>query len=433
MSNFSADALYAEVRHSFSTVKEGLGRKPTHSLPDVLMCGLAIFGQKCASLLDFDKKFRSDDPAAINFKALMGVSNVPSDTQMRQRLDGVNPDQLYGAFNCLHSHAKRHGVYDDYLMNGVALVALDGTGFFSSSRVSCSHCLVKNSRSGETTYQHQAVGAVMVHPQKSQVLAFAPEFICNADGATKNDSERNASKRLLQRLREENPDLKMIVVEDGLSSNGPHISLLKELGMGFILGAKPGDHVFLFEQVELARTRGSLDTFRKQIDSVWYEVEILKGVQLNRSTSVCVDFMWIKTTNKKGKSSTFSWVTDQLLDQQSWFKVMKCGRSRWKIENETFNTLKNQGYHFEHNFGHGYEFLCNILAALAFLQFLIDQLISLRWELFDKALKRQRTSKNLWQSVNVFFFSVPFATWEELFEVIAGVHALVRAKSISGP
>ena len=32
---------------------------------------------------------------------------------------------------------------------------------------------------------------------------------------------------------------------------------------------------------------------------------------------------------------------------------MRGGRARWKIENETFNTLKNQGYHFEHNYGHG--------------------------------------------------------------------------------
>jgi hypothetical protein len=28
-------------------------------------------------------------------------------------------------------------------------------------------------------------------------------------------------------------------------------------------------------------------------------------------------------------------------------------RARWKIENEHNNVLKNHGYHFEHNFGHG--------------------------------------------------------------------------------
>jgi len=27
-------------------------------------------------------------------------------------------------------------------------------------------------------------------------------------------------------------------------------------------------------------------------------------------------------------------------------QLMRAGRARWKIENETFNTLKTQGYHY---------------------------------------------------------------------------------------
>jgi hypothetical protein len=43
----------------------------------------------------------------------------------------------------------------------------------------------------------------------------------------------------------------VIVVEDGLASNAPHIRLLKELDLRFILGAKPDDHKFLFEWVAI--------------------------------------------------------------------------------------------------------------------------------------------------------------------------------------
>ena len=49
--------------------------------------------------------------------------------------------------------------------------------------------------------------------------------------------------------------------------------------------------------------------------------------------------------------------------------LMWGGRARWKIENETFNTLKNQGYHFEHNYGHGYQHLSVVLAMLMLLAF----------------------------------------------------------------
>jgi len=49
---------------------------------------------------------------------------------------------------------------------------------------------------------------------------------------------------LLQPLREEHPHLQLIVIEDGLASNAPHIRDLQRLGMHFILGCKPGDHEF---------------------------------------------------------------------------------------------------------------------------------------------------------------------------------------------
>ena len=96
------------------------------------------------------------------------------------------------------------------------------------------------------------LGAVLVHPERKEVFPFAPEPILKKDGAKKNDCERNAAARLLEDVRREHPHLKLIVLEDGLASNGPHINLLKRLDLRFILGAKPGDHKFLFEWVNNA-------------------------------------------------------------------------------------------------------------------------------------------------------------------------------------
>lgn len=55
-------------------------------------------------------------------------------------------------------------------------------------------------------------------------------------------------------------------------------------------------------------------------------------------------------------------------------KTMRAGRARWRIENETFNRLKNQGYHFEHNFGQGHKHLSSVFAQMMVLAFLIDQI-----------------------------------------------------------
>ena len=64
---------------------------------------------------------------------------------------------------------------------------------------------------------------------------------------------------------------------------------------------------------------------------------------------------------------------------------MRAGRSRWRIENETFNTLKNQGYNFEHNYGHGYENLCSVMTMLMMLAFLIDQVQQLCCKSYQQA------------------------------------------------
>jgi hypothetical protein len=59
-----------------------------------------------------------------------------------------------------------------------------------------------------------------------------------------------------------------------------------------------------------------------------------------------------------------SWVTALRLNKGTVYQLMRSGRARWKIENETFNTLKNQGYNFEHNFGHGYQHLSEAVRKL---------------------------------------------------------------------
>jgi hypothetical protein len=57
-------------------------------------------------------------------------------------------------------------------------------------------------------------------------------------------------------------------------------------------------------------------------------------------------------------------VTDLRVSKRKVYKLMRGGRARWKIENETFNTLKNQGYNFEHNYGHGEQHLSVVFATL---------------------------------------------------------------------
>ncbi|MEI7563840.1 MAG: hypothetical protein WCJ39_09800, partial [bacterium] len=100
------------------------------------------------------------------------------------------------------------------VMDGHYLLALDGTGKFSSSNVCCEHCCKKTSRDGGEQYYHQMLGACIVHPEKKNVIPLCPEVILNKDGQEKNDCERNASKRLIEHFRREHPHLKTIIVDN---------------------------------------------------------------------------------------------------------------------------------------------------------------------------------------------------------------------------
>src|SRR5436309_13362601 len=122
------------------------------------------------------------------------------------------------------------------------LLALDGTGYFSSKTVHCASCLHQVHRNGTITYTHQMFGAAMIHPDVRAVILLMPEPIVKWDGTSKNDCERHAAKRFVAKLRHDHPHLKFIVTEDSLSANAPHIETLQDHHLHSILGVKEGDH-----------------------------------------------------------------------------------------------------------------------------------------------------------------------------------------------
>ena len=92
--------------------------------------------------------------------------------------------------------------------------------------------------------------------------------------------------------------------------------------------------------------------------------------------------------------------------------------ARWKIENETFNTLKNQGYHLEHNYGHGEQNLSVVLALLMMLAFLVDQVQQLCCPLFQAAWHKMKTKCHLWEELRHHFRMLVFGSMTELLTAL---------------
>ena len=236
-------------------------------------------------------------------------------------------------------------------------------------------CLEKHHRNGNITYSHQLLGATLVHPDLKEVIPLAPEPIIQQDGQTKNDCERNATRRWLKQFRQEHPHLPVIVVEDALSANAPHLRNLR--GPRALYHWRQAGRPRVSVRALADSRRGRPDPsphLGRSGDGRAPHFRFCSAAPLNESNpDELVNVLEYWEVDPDGTVQHFSWITDLDLSAETVWDIMRGGRARWKIENETFNTLKNQGYHLEHNYGHGEQNLSVVLALLMMLAFLVDQ------------------------------------------------------------
>jgi Transposase DDE domain len=414
--HLSADALLNRLRTGFGAIADHRPGTPKIPLPDALMSAFAMFSLKSPSLLAFD-----DERKEGNLQHVYGIGQVPCDTRMREILDPVEPESLRPMFKLVFGAVQRGKALEEMVfIEGHYLLALDGTLYHASQEVHCDSCLERHHRNGSVTYSHQMLGAVLLHPDRREVIPLMPEPIIKQDGTEKNDCERNAAKRFRSKLRQAHPHLKLIVTEDGLSSNAPHIRTLIDHDCHYILGVKEGDHGYLFAQVAAAEEAGKVrDYDRDDTQSgLRHRFRFASDLPLNEANpDVRVNFLECWEWNGE-QMQHFSWVTDLQVNKGTVYQIMRGGRARWGIENETFNTLKNQGYHFEHNFGHGYQNLSVVFALLMMLAFLVDQVQQLCCPLFQAVWAKMGSKRRLWERMRALFYDYALDSMQHLFEAL---------------
>ncbi len=170
--NLSADSLFHMLRSAFDRIHDPREDASDISLGNALMSSFAMFSLKDPSLLAFDARRR--DPSD-NFRSIYGIERVPCDTQMRAILDPVEPNELRPLFGDVCRRLQRGKALERFVyLDGHYLLSLDGTTYFSSTKVHCPACLEKHHRGGGITYYHQLLGATLVHPDLKEVIPLAP-------------------------------------------------------------------------------------------------------------------------------------------------------------------------------------------------------------------------------------------------------------------
>jgi hypothetical protein len=428
--HLSFAALLATMAECFRQIQDPRQQgKVGHCLHDVLMSGFAMMFFQDPSLLAFQKRLQ-ESAQQNNLSKLFGVATIPKDTQMRDVIDMLPTVALCDIFPNFLNRLQRGRQLDQYrFLNDKYLIPLDGTEYFSSEKISCPFCLKTEPSKGSLRYHHQILQAVIVHPDMRQVLPLFPEPIQNSDGYTKQDCEMNAGKRIVEKIRKAHPKLPIIITGDDLYSKQPFIDALKANGMSYILVAKPTDHKILFEWVGEITAMGEAEHF-ELIDKKGkcHKYQWINDLPLNGSPNADhVNFFQYWIIDKKGKTTyRNSWVTDLLVSRENVQHLVKGGRARWKIENETFNTLKNQGYHIEHNYGHGKQYLSMNFFVLNLLAFLVHQILELCDLSYQQCRAKFSSRKEYWNQLRCTFRIILFRDFYHLLGYLSNP-PMVRA------
>ena len=398
------------------------GDNKKYAVKDAVRAAFSVFFTQSPSFLQHQRLMKQKK-GQDNAKSLFGLSEIPCDNQIRNLLDPISAKTVFGTFKTVYKWLENHRTIEQfkYLDNQI-LLALDGTEYYCSKKINCPHCNWRKHRNGSISYYHQAVTPVIVSPVKKQVINLAPEFIKKQDGKTQQDCENAAVKRWLLRNpaeREKNP---ITLLGDDLYSRQPICELALKPGYNFIFVALPSSHKSLYEWINFSEKSGELMTgeikkYEKGKRRI-YRYRYINKVPIRESEpSLMVNWYEVEIfdTAKNKVIYKNSFITNHELNDEKIFKMIVSGRTRWKVENESNNILKNQGYNLEHNFGHGQENLSEILLSLNLLAFLFHNVLDLVNGMYQKIRALLGTRKRFFNDIRALLNYVWFQSWYDLF------------------
>ncbi|MEM7725278.1 MAG: ISNCY family transposase [Cyanobacteria bacterium P01_A01_bin.45] len=398
------------------------GNNTRYKVRDGVMSAFSAFFTQSTSFLEHQRLMRNIK-GKDNASSLFNIKEIPCDNQIRNLLDPIPASKVFGAFTEVYEYLKKQGVIQNFLyLNSEILIALDGTEYFSSKKISCPNCNCRNHKNGTTTYFHSCIIPVVVSPNKKQVINLEPEFIKKQDGYDKQDCENAAVKRWLKNNHKDKYGNRVTILGDDLYSHQPICKLALEQDYNFIFVCLKSSHKTLYEWLDFLDKNGEVKTLEyKKWDgrkSLIYRYSYAHKLPLkDEESSLLVNWCEVNVINEKTQETIYknNWITNHDIDDNNIDKIVQAGRSRWKIENEGNNTLKNHGYNLEHNFGHGQDNLYEFLLSLNLLAFLFHNVLDLMNTAYQNVRKLLVTRRTFFNDIRALLKYIWFKDWQDLF------------------
>ena len=364
-----------------------------YPMDQVVMSVITMLICRHRSLRAFCRENRHSEWAKQNFRRWLGFSDVPSDDAIRYILNDLATNNVNQLLVQLHGGVERKKILDDEkFLDNLELVAVDGSGQFSSKDLCCDKCLVKNYQTGQTIFFHAQLVAALTNKGGTYALPLYFEPIENdvkQDEYFKNDCELNACKRLISELKRHYPKRSFCFLGDNLFAVTPITDLIRTKGWHFIFTAKPDRNKELFSWYEYLKdqrvTTEQIDKDGiKKIYCFQNQLPLTQSTDMNKETVNMVEY---REVNPQGISLYYNtWITNIEVTHGNVKHIAEGGRSRFPaIENRIFNEQKNRGYQTEHNFGH-FGNLPNVFFGLAQIAHFLTELFKL-WREGRKAIE----------------------------------------------
>jgi len=397
------------------------GKNLHYELLDAASGAFSMFFTGSPSMLQHQRLLQ-EKYGMSNAKTLFGMQDIPSDTHIRDLLDPVSQEYLRPVFTECFTALKKGGYLEHYHVplgkkRNDLLVALDGVQYFSSGDIHCDNCTTKKV-DGETIYSHSMVTPTVVAPGVTKVISLMPSFVTPQDGDKKQDCELKASKRWLATF--DKRYLPITILGDDLYAHEPFCRELVQKGYNFLLVCKPESHKTIYEWIKGVTTPVLADRFDGK-RHLLYTYQYGEGVPVKDGKgALLVNFLEVTVTDRKTGKKVYhnAWITNHPIQmptlqetKEHLATLVDAGRARWKIENENNNTLKTQGYHLEHNFGHGKKHLATLFATMNILAFLLHTMLEFMDEKYQWLRKAFGARIRFFEAMRILLIYHPYKSF----------------------
>ena len=400
------------------------GNNCHYTLSDIVLGAFAVFFLQSPSFLARQQALQQQRGWS-NANALFKMERTPCDNHIREMLDPVTPEHFYPEFHVLLETVRQQGYLNAYrVLNGHLLISLDGTNYFSSYKVACDHCSHRKRRNGQVEHYHSAILPVIVAPGNPHVLAQPPEFITPQDGTRKQDCERAASKRWVTQHAAYYADDHAILMGDDLYANQPLCEHILDHQLHFLFGCKPKSHTTLYAALEERDAEVQTITVRQwngKHGELWTYRYCASLPLRAGDDAVLVNWCALHITHAATGATLYqhTWVTDLDITTDNVVEIVTCARAHWKVENENNNVLKTKGYHLDHNFGHGKQYLALTLLTLNLLAFLVHTVMHLSNKIYRRIRKTLGRREAFFNDVRALLRYLVFKSWADLLTFMA--------------